>query len=96
MTDRETLFEYRMKEAEETLLDAEKMIESGLTPRSVMNRAYYAMFYATLALFLHSNVNPKTSKHAGVIAAPSKGAIRNRSKYLSSFVIPDLIRYPGI
>jgi len=26
MTDRETLFEYRMKEAEETLLDAERMM----------------------------------------------------------------------
>jgi uncharacterized protein (UPF0332 family) len=33
-----------------------------------MNRLYYAIFYAILALFIHSNINVKTSKHAGVIA----------------------------
>lgn len=68
MTDIETLFLYRFKQAEETLLDANKMIESGLSPRSIINRAYYAMFYAILALFLKTGVNIKTSKHIGVIS----------------------------
>lgn len=68
MTDKETLFTYRLKEAEDTLHDAEKMLQSGLSPRSIINRAYYAMFYAVLALFINDDVNPKTSKHSGIIA----------------------------
>ena len=68
MTDKETLFTYRLKEAEDTLHDAEKMLQSGLSPRSVINRAYYAMFYAVLALLIKEEINPKTSKHSGIIA----------------------------
>lgn len=68
MTDRETLFTYRLKEAEDTLHDAEKMLQSGMSPRSVINRAYYAMFYAVLALLIKEEINPKTSKHSGIIA----------------------------
>ena len=68
MTDRETLQRYRMKQAEETLADAEAMAKGGLTPRSNVNRAYYAMFYAVLGLFLKSNVTLKTSKHSGIIS----------------------------
>ncbi len=68
MTDREALLAFRMREAEETLADAERMLEGGLSPRSICNRAYYAMFYAVLALFLKSGVNLQTSKHAGVIS----------------------------
>ena len=51
MTDRETLFRYRLKEAEETLADAEQMLTGGFSPRSVVNRAYYAVFYFILAVF---------------------------------------------
>jgi uncharacterized protein (UPF0332 family) len=68
MTDREALFAFRMKEAFETLSDAERMLESGLSPRSISNRAYYAMFYAVQALFLNAGINAQTSKHAGVIS----------------------------
>ena len=68
MTDVETLFLYRLKQAEETLLDAKKMLESGLSPRSIINRAYYSMFYAILALFLKTGVDIKTSKHISVIS----------------------------
>ena len=63
MTDKETLLSYRLKQAEETLLDAEKMLQNNLSPRSITNRAYYSMFYAVLALFLKEDVNIKTSKH---------------------------------
>lgn len=68
MTDRQTLFLYRIGQAEETLSDAEKMLQNNLSPRSVTNRAYYSMFYAVLALFINEGVSLKTSKHAGVIS----------------------------
>ena len=68
MTDKETLYLYRMKQAQETLADAQNMLKGGCTPRSITNRAYYSMFYALLALFLKAGVNIKTSKHIGVIS----------------------------
>ncbi len=68
MTDIEALFEYRLEQAETTLADAKKMLAAGISPRSVINRAYYSMFYMVLALFLKTNTNLKTSKHSGVIS----------------------------
>ncbi len=68
MTDKQALFSYRLKQAEETLLDAEKMLQAGLSPRSIINRTYYSAFYAVLALFLKTDINLKTSKHAGVLS----------------------------
>lgn len=68
MTDKQTLFEYRLAQAKETLRDAENMLKNNLSPRSVINRAYYSMFYALLSLFIKDELNLKTSKHAGVIA----------------------------
>jgi uncharacterized protein (UPF0332 family) len=69
MTDLEVLFRYRMAQAEETLSDARAMLAAELTPRSVVNRAYYAVFYAVLALLLHEDIDHRTSRHSGVIAA---------------------------
>lgn len=68
MTDRETLMRYRIKQAEETLADAEAMSAGGMSSRSIVNRAYYAMFYALLGLFLQMNIMLKTSKHSGIIS----------------------------
>ena len=68
MTDRQTLLAYRLKQAEETLADAEKMLQENITPRSILNRAYYTMFYALLALFVKTSLNLKTSKHTGIIS----------------------------
>ena len=68
MTDKETLFQYRIKQAEETLSDAEKMLINNLSQRSITNRAYYSMFYAILALYIDKDINLKTSKHSGVIS----------------------------
>ncbi|MEW5767734.1 MAG: HEPN domain-containing protein [bacterium] len=68
MTDKQALFGYRLKQAEETLVDAEKMLQNNLGPRSILNRAYYSMFYALLALFLNKDVPLKTSKHIRVIS----------------------------
>lgn len=72
MTDTQTLFDYRIKQAEETLAEAVKMLESGFSPRSIVNRSYYAMFYTVLALFIHFNTPHKTSKHSGVIGIFNK------------------------
>jgi len=72
MTDQETLFRYRLTEAEETLADARTMLANGVSARSVINRAYYAMFYSVLALFIAQGVEHKTSKHSGIIAIFNK------------------------
>lgn len=76
MTDKESLFTYRIKQAEETLSDAEKMLKNKLGPRSIINRAYYTMFYAVLALFLISDTSVKTSKHSGIISLFDKEFVR--------------------
>jgi len=68
MTDRETLFRYRLSQAEETLADARMMLAGGAGPRSIVNRCYYAMFYGVLALLLHQNIEHTTSKHSGIIS----------------------------
>ncbi len=68
MTDKETLFTYRLREAEETLDEATRMIQEGFSSRSAVNRAYYAMFYAVLALLIRFDVEHKTSKHSGIIS----------------------------
>ena len=72
MTDLETIFAYRMRQTEETLAEAVKMLETGFSPRSIVNRSYYAMFYSVLALFIYSNTPHKTSKHSGVIGVFNK------------------------
>jgi len=64
--DRSGLIAYRMERAHETLRDAELLFEQGGSPASVVNRAYYAMFYAVLALLI--TVGAGSSKHGGVIA----------------------------
>lgn len=68
MTDKETLLIYRLSQAEETLSDAGRMLENGISARSITNRAYYSMFYALLALFIRFDVPYRTSKHSGVIS----------------------------
>lgn len=88
MNDFKVLLNYRLKQAEDTLKDADKMIRDNLTPRSIINRAYYAMFYAVLALFIKSELDIKTAKHAGVISIFDKEYIiterieKNYSKML--------------
>ena len=77
LTDIETLIQHRWNQALETLADAEKMDSANLSPRTVMNRAYYAMFYGALATFLKLGISIKTSKHSGIISIFDKELIRN-------------------
>ena len=87
MTDKEVLFRYRLKEAEETLEDAKKMLQSDVTPRSIMNRAYYAMFYVVLALFLNEDVSIKGPNISGL----SQYLIRNL--YIQARLIRTIRRF---
>ncbi len=64
--DKQQLIDYRLGRAWETLHDAQLLIEQGGSPGSVVNRSYYAMFYATLALL--TKLGKGSSKHSGVIA----------------------------
>jgi uncharacterized protein (UPF0332 family) len=67
MTDnRRALIEYRLTQAYESLKEADVLQQSGMSMRSVMNRLYYAMFYAVLALLQEKEMG--TSKHSGAIA----------------------------
>jgi uncharacterized protein (UPF0332 family) len=55
------LIDYRIKQARESIQEAKVLWGQGMSNRSVMNRLYYAMFYAVLALlqekrWVHRNI----------------------------------------
>jgi uncharacterized protein (UPF0332 family) len=59
------LVTYRLEQADESLEAARILLDKGLIGPSV-NRAYYTMFYAVLALLVPRK--QETSKHSGAIA----------------------------
>jgi len=59
------LIGYRLQRARETLGDAHLLCDRKGSLWSVINRAYYAMFYAVLALL--TSVGKGASKHSGVL-----------------------------
>ncbi len=59
------LVTYRIEQADESLMAAKTLLDKKLIRPSV-NRAYYAMFYAVLALLALGK--KETSKHSGAIA----------------------------
>ncbi|MEW5868520.1 MAG: HEPN domain-containing protein [Chloroflexota bacterium] len=61
----EALIEYRLHQAGETLQEADGLYQMSLW-RGAINRSYYAMFYAILALTVLRQ--QAISKHSGVIA----------------------------
>jgi uncharacterized protein len=60
------LARYRVQQAEESLDEARFLLAGGKSARSVINRAYYAMFYAVLALLVYEEFS--SSKHSGVLS----------------------------
>jgi len=62
--DLKILVEYRLDEARESIEEAVLLLEGGKS-RGALSRAYYAMFYATLALLAIKELG--ASKHSGVI-----------------------------
>ncbi len=72
---RRELIGYRLKQAAESLEEAEFLMSGRKSPRSIINRAYYAMFYAVLALLV--NEPYASSKHTGVLAYFNKNFIKS-------------------
>ena len=70
-----SLIRYRLKEADESINEAEILLKEDMSMRAVMNRLYYAMFYAVLALLQEKQLG--TSKHIGVISLFDREFIKN-------------------
>lgn len=64
--DKAGLIKYRLEQARDTLRDAYLLRKNDGAPASIVNRAYYAMFYAALAVLI--TIDRGSSKHMGVIA----------------------------
>jgi uncharacterized protein (UPF0332 family) len=65
---------YRLQQAEESLEEARFLFEGQKSPRSVINRAYYAMYYSVLALLIFESYS--SSKHSGVLSFFNKRFIK--------------------
>lgn len=64
--DISSLIRYRLEQAQTALEDAVFLFEGNRSPQSVVNRAYYAIFYAALALM--QKIEKVPSKHTGVLS----------------------------
>jgi len=69
----QALVTYRLEQADESLEAARTLLDKNLIRPSV-NRAYYAMFYAVLALLAQGK--KETSKHSGAIALFDKDFVK--------------------
>lgn len=69
----EALIEYRLEQAAESLKAAELLLKSRFF-RPALNRTYYAMFYAVLALL--ASQKKETSRHSGVISLFDKEYVK--------------------
>ena len=79
------LIKYRVEQAHETLKESQILFgEKAL--RGTVNRAYYAMFYALLALLATKRLG--TSKHSGAISLFDREFVKNGllPKELSKFL----------
>lgn len=57
---------YRIQQADESLDEARFLFEGSKSPISIINRAYYSMFYAILSPLVFEPFS--SSKHSGVIS----------------------------
>jgi uncharacterized protein (UPF0332 family) len=64
--NKKALVQYRVERPLETLSSAQLLNEQGTDAASVVNRAYYVMFYAALALL--ETIGKEPSKHSGVLS----------------------------
>ena len=69
-----TLIKYRLAQADESIEEARILRKENMSLRGVVNRLYYAMFYATLALLQAQSLG--TSKHAGVVSLFDKEFVK--------------------
>jgi uncharacterized protein (UPF0332 family) len=76
----EDLLRYRIEQAHETLREAEILLgEEAL--RGAIDRAYYAMFYALLALLATRQLG--TSQHSGAISLFDREFVKNWANTLA-------------
>lgn len=61
-----SLVQYRIEQARTALDDAQFLFDGNRSPQSIVNRAYYAMFYSALALL--QKIGKVPSKHTGVVS----------------------------
>ena len=61
-----SLITYRLEQAQTALDDAQFLLDGERSTQSIVNRAYYAMFYTALALM--QKIRKVPSKHSGVIS----------------------------
>jgi hypothetical protein len=73
--EKKTLTLYRIQQAEESLDEAQYLFDGDKSPRSVINRAYYSMFYSILALLIFEPYS--SSKHSGVLSYFNRHFIKN-------------------
>ena len=71
--EQKALVLYRLEQAQESLESAELLLEHDKLRPSV-NRSYYAMFYAVLALL--AGTQHKVSKHSGAIAVFNRAFVK--------------------
>jgi uncharacterized protein (UPF0332 family) len=69
------LVRHRMEQARAALSDARFLLDGQRTPQAVINRSYYAMFYAALALL--QTIGKTPSKHTGVLSIYDTEFMRN-------------------
>lgn len=62
------ILKYRLTQADDSIREAEILLNSGGSLRGVVNRSYYGMFYSALALIASKGLG--TSKHS--FRAPSR------------------------
>lgn len=70
------LIQHRLERARITLRDAHNLHETDGSPASIVNRSYYAMFYAALALL--ASVDQESSKHTGVLSLFNETFIKTK------------------
>ena len=75
MTDRETIFGYRMRQTEETLSEAVRMLEAGFSPRSIVNIQNYRDF---------AEVSEEDARDAVLAAREFVTAIKALTEYVSN------------
>jgi uncharacterized protein (UPF0332 family) len=64
--DKNNIIGYRLEQAQIALDDAIYLNVGGRSPQSIVNRCYYAMFYATIALL--QDIGKAPTKHSGIIS----------------------------
>ena len=76
----------RLEQADESIDEARYLFEGDKSPRAIINRAYYAMFYEILALLIFEEYG--SSKHSGVLSYFNKNFVKNGiiPKYLGRSV----------